>query len=231
MKYMGSKARHATKILPIILADRPADSLYVEPFMGGANTFHLVDGPKWGNDLNVDVVEMFKAIADGWEPPSAVTEEEYEAAKRDFSNPKRRGFVGVGCSYSGKFFGGYARGNDSKGRPRNYANESRQNVLRQAAGMRDARLTSISYLEMAIPDGSVVYCDPPYRGTTRYATSDFDSDKFWNWAADLSATCRVFVSEYQAPAEWECVWSTEAHSSLTQNTGAKRAVERLFTMG
>lgn len=228
MKYMGSKARYADQILPIVLAHRGGESLYVEPFMGGANTFHLVDGPKWGNDLNVDVVEMFKAIAEGWEPPTTVTEAEYEAAKTDYSNPRLRGFIGIASSYGGKFFGGYARGKDGKGQPRNYTAESRRNVLRQAPGMRGAHLTSMSYLEMDIPDGSVVYCDPPYRGVTQYGGA-FDSDKFWEWCAALSATCSVFVSEYAAPRGWRCVWSADTHTSLAKRPdGCKRATERLF---
>ena len=35
MKYMGSKARIANEILPIILKDRKDGQFYVEPFVGG----------------------------------------------------------------------------------------------------------------------------------------------------------------------------------------------------
>lgn len=230
MKYMGSKARWATQILPHIL-DARDERLYVEPFLGGANTFHLVGGPKWGNDANADVIAMFSAIAAGWNPPENVSEEDYREARLGNVPPHVRGFIGIGCSYAGKFFGGYARGNDSKGRPRNYAAESRANALRQAVGIVGARLTAVPYWEMDIPSGSIVYCDPPYANATKYATLDFDHAKFWEWCADLSMACRVFVSEYAAPPEWRCVWSALGYSSLTQDTGAKRATERLFTRG
>lgn len=35
MKYLGSKARIAKEILPIILKDRKVGQYYVEPFVGG----------------------------------------------------------------------------------------------------------------------------------------------------------------------------------------------------
>lgn len=229
---MGSKARIANDIMPIILRDRQHE-LYVEPFVGGANTFHLVSNPKWGNDLNHYVVAMLEAVGQGWVPPGLVTEGDYNRARCDvFMDPELRGFIGIGASYSGKFFGGYARGNDAKGNPRNYAMESRNNILRQAGGLHGARFTSMPYWEMDIPDGSVVYCDPPYGGVTRYSNTDpFDTDKFWEWAADLSRTCRVFVSEYSAPPGWTSVWQSRAIvSSLTKDTGSKTAVEQLWRL-
>ena len=226
MKYMGSKARYAKHILPIILKNRKPGSLYVEPFVGGANTFHLVESPKLGNDSNIYVVAMLSAVANGWEPPSEVSEEEYNNAKTQ-AHMALKGFIGIGCSYSGKFFGGYARGNNSKGGPRNYARESRDNILKQAPGLREAQFSSMPYWDMTIPDGSTVYCDPPYRGTTQYKDS-FDSDKFWAWAGELSASCDVFVSEYTAPEEWSEVWSKPVTSSLTKDTGSKLATEKLF---
>ena len=46
MKYMGSKARIAKYILPIILKDRKEGQCYVEPFVGGANMIDKVDGQR-----------------------------------------------------------------------------------------------------------------------------------------------------------------------------------------
>ena len=52
MKYMGSKARIAKYILPIILKDRKPDQWYVEPFVGGCNTIDKVEGLRLGSDAN-----------------------------------------------------------------------------------------------------------------------------------------------------------------------------------
>ena len=48
MKYMGSKARIAKYILPIILKDRKPDQWYVEPFVGGGNMPDIVTGKQIG---------------------------------------------------------------------------------------------------------------------------------------------------------------------------------------
>lgn len=39
---------------------------------------------------------------------------------------------------------------------------------------------------------------------------------------------KIFISEYSAPSDFKCIWEREQSSSLTQNTGGKRAIERLF---
>ena len=59
MKYMGSKARHAKEILPIILSTRKEDQWYVEPFVGGANVIDKVDGKRIGADINEPLIGMW----------------------------------------------------------------------------------------------------------------------------------------------------------------------------
>ena len=84
------------------------------------------------------------------------------------------------------------------------------------------------YNNLYIPENSVIYCDPPYENTTKYVGS-FDSSAFWNWCRiKASEGLTVFVSEYNAPDDFECVWSKSVCSSLTKDTGSKVAIERLF---
>ena len=84
------------------------------------------------------------------------------------------------------------------------------------------------YYELELPPNSIVYCDPPYEGTTKYA-NDFDHNLFWNWVRNISKQGHtVYVSEYNAPNDFECVWQKEIVSSLTQDTGSKKVVEKLF---
>lgn len=230
MKYMGSKARHAKHILPIILKDRKPGQWYVEPFVGGANTFHLVSGKKLANDSNQYLMSLLEAVGKGWKPPLEISESEYNVAKMlpEYMNNETIGFIGIGCSYGGKWFGGYARGNDSKGNPRNYAEESAKNILKQAGGL-NAVYQSGDYRDLNIPESSLIYCDPPYANATKYKDA-FDHSEFWRWCNEkVDEGHTVFVSEYNAPSDWTCVWQKEVTSSLTKNTGAKKATEKLFT--
>lgn len=230
MKYMGSKARHVKEILPIILKNRKPDQVYVEPFAGGMNVIHLVGGPRIAADVHEYLIALFSAVANGWIPPENVSEETYKQIKRNpESFPKHlAGFVGFGCSYSGKWWGGFARGNTNNGEPRNYAAESSRNIVRQSRGLVGVKFLNASYLQLEIPPQSLIYCDPPYAGTTKYRDA-FGHADFWKWCdAQYQSGHMIFVSEYNAPNHWRCVWEKKVNNTLVKNTGSKQGIERLF---
>ena len=231
MKYVGSKAKYAKYILPIILKDRMEFQWYCEPFCGGANLVDKVTGLRIANDINYYLIEMFKAIQNDWSPPNSISEAEYQYIKANPNefNPALVGFVSIACSYSGKEWGGYARGNDGKGNARNYCLESKKNLLNQKEALKGIVFSNLSYDKMVIPEHSIIYADIPYFGTTEYKNK-FDHNKFWLWADNqVKLGHKVFVSEYSAPADWQCVWNKEVFNSLTKDTGSKKGIERLFT--
>jgi DNA adenine methylase len=231
MKYMGSKARHAKDILPIILAGRKAGQFYVEPFVGGANTIDKVDGNRIGADIHPHLIAMWRAVSDGWMPPQEVSEDEYNECnnrRRNEHGDPILGYVGFVASYAGKWYGGFAR--DSAG-ARDYAAEGFRSAQKQFPKLRGVRFECADYRELDIPPNSIIYCDPPYRGTTGYASGAFDHDYFWHWCGDMHAAGNsVFVSEYEAPEGWKCVWSKEVNNTLAKGTGSKKGIERLFTL-
>lgn len=226
MKYMGSKARIAKEILPIILKDRTEGQWYVEPFVGGANLIDKVRGNRLGSDSNEYLIALLDAASKGWLPPVKFSEDEYKRVRDDKNNdPVMTGYAGFALSYGGKFFGGWCR--DGAGK-RNYVDESYRNALKQFPLLHGVQFVQSSYENLQIPPHSIVYCDPPYAGTTKYK-DEFDNEKFWGWCKNLSEQGhRVFVSEYNAPPEWIPVWQKEQVSSLTKDTGSKKAVEKLF---
>ena len=218
--------------------------VWIEPFVGGANMMqHLTRFDvkrKVGIDINLHVINMFIALQGGWKPLTEVNEHFYQELKKnsdvwsDFETSALTGFVGIGCSYSGKWFGGYARGNDNKGVPRNYARESADNVLTQIKSLKDVEFYHGNYKDLfnviCEPNEEVViYCDPPYANTTKYKNS-FDHTEFWKWCDEMvQKGFRIYVSEYNAPEGWRCIWSKEVNNSLTKETGSKQGVEKLFT--
>lgn len=228
MKYMGSKARHAKEILRVIEPYRKPDQAWVEPFVGGANMIDKVEAPlRIGGDFNEYVIALFQALQEGWEPPKALTEDEYQyySKFRDTENKAMVSYVGFPCSYGAKWFGGYCRSKDGN---RDYVGEAYRNVTKQLPLIRDVIFLHGSYDELPIPDDSLIYCDPPYEGTTKYR-DDFNHGKFWQWCRDMSdAGHTVFISEYNAPADFVAIWEKTVNSSLTKNTGGKKATEKLF---
>lgn len=231
MKYMGSKSRHAKEILKIILADRKPGQWFIETMVGGGNVIENVDGNRLGADIQPYVIATLKAASQGWLPPSTMTEEEYYDLRdyKDFYPEELVGYAGFALSYGGKWFGGWCRDKD---RVRNYADESYRNALKQFPKLKGATFVCSSYDELELPPGKhIIYCDPPYKGTTCYTgASWFKHDKFWQWVRDKTKEGhRVFVSEYVAPDDFTCIWAKDVRNDLT-NKGNSRAVEKLFRL-
>ena len=230
MKYMGSKNRIANDILPLMLKDRKEGQYWVEPFVGGANMIDKVTGNRIGSDLNKYLIACLQSIADGRIPNAKWSESLYNDIKnnKDKYIASITGYAGFALSYGGKWFGGWRRDKIGK---RNYVLEAHKNAVKQQPKLKGIEFASCSYDELSIPSNSIIYCDPPYQSTTKYK-DDFDHNKFWAWCEQkVKDGHTVFVSEYNAPDNWKCIWEKEIVSSLTQDTGSKKAIERLFTLG
>ena len=235
MRYMGSKARLAPALSRAILERVPSRALYVEPFLGSAAMFSAV-APSFdravGADAHPDLAEMWRAVAAGWVPPSVVSREEY-AALRYAEVSALRGFVGFGASFGGKWFGGYARHDPRPGR-RAAADASAASVARRAPALVGREIRHADYRELGelMSAGTVVYCDPPYAGTTAYAgVPPFDHGAFWECAAEWAGRgADVFVSEFAAPEGWQPVFEVSHRTVLTAGDNSRRSVERLFTL-
>lgn len=229
MKYMGSKNAIAKEIIPIMETVRNGRT-WVEPFVGGANMIDKITGKRIGNDLNHYLIAMWKALQNGWEMPDFISEAEYKDLQNNKDNrpPELVAFVGFNTSFGGKWFGGYARGKNNKGEQRNYTIEGKRNILKQLPNLKGVQFTSIPYLEMEIPTNSLIYCDPPYEGTTKYKDG-FDHSKFWDWCRLKAKEGHiVFVSEYNAPNDFKCVWSKTLTCDLAKSD--KDRTEKLFTL-
>jgi len=227
MKYMGSKNRIAKHILPIMLAERNPEQFWVEPFVGGANMIDKVQGKRIGADINPYLIDALIAIRDcvAQLPKNnkEFTEENYKELRKS-DNYKYKGYAGFAFSYGGKWLGGWSR--DSL--KRDYVKASYKNAINQSPRLNGVRLVNESYLNLQIPENSLIYCDPPYGGVTKYAM-DFNHVEFWQWCRDRENEGHiVFVSEYNAPNDFKCVWEKKVNSSLTKNTGSKKAIEKLF---
>ena len=224
MKYMGSKNRIAKDILPIILKDRKPGQWYVETMVGGGNLIDKVEGKRIGADVNPYVIEALKFIRDTPEDlPDHISEAEYKEMKAlQFLNGVT-GWAAFSCSFGAKWFGGYARGEN-----RNHCAEAKRNALAQSPKLKGCLFINSSYQYLDIPKNSIIYCDPPYEGTTGYK-GNFDHASFWDWARKKSQEGHsVFISEYNAPADFDCVWSGGLTTSFSTSTSI-RAIEKLFT--
>lgn len=119
-----------------------------------------------------------------------------------------------------------------KGKRIDLQNLGRLNRLNSLAAFSEEekqRLTigSVDFAEVEIPSDSVVYCDPPYRGTEGYRKAKgFSHDRFYEWA--LRQDVPVFVSEYAMPEDFVEVAAWQKCCKMKPTSNSLSTTEKLF---
>ena len=234
MKYMGSKRRISKDLVNIINEFIKKNNIieYTEPFVGGANVIDKVNCKyKKGYDNNKYLIAMFNALNKGYQPPENITKEFYYEVKenKDKFSEELVSIVGFCASYNAKWFGGYAPLTITKnGNVRNYYSESIRNLMKQKEQLKDVLFIAEDYRNIKNLENNLIYCDPPYKGTTQYGyDKNFNSDEFWKWVREKSKNNIVLVSEYNAPDDFECIYEKQLTTTLDKNS-RKKDTEKLF---
>lgn len=240
MKYMGSKARIVHEILPIML-DKEHDT-FVDAFCGGCSVIENVPDTyrRIANDKNKYLIEMWKALQAGTKFKEEIPRKLYADARDCYHGKNGRytdaavGWIGFMASFNGRFFDGGYSGHNVVGKNRkvrDYIRGQIENTMRDVPLIKGVEFYSGSYDELVIPDKSIVYYDLPYKATKKYDVSkNFDYESFYICCMEMARRGhKVFISEYQMPQEFRCVWEKEVTNSLNPNI-TKRPVERLFTI-
>ena len=167
---------------------------------------------------------MWKELQNGWLPPQSLTREEYISIKNNKNvEPQLTGFVGFGNSFGGKWFGGYV---EYRSKKYDYCLSAYNSVLRKLKNLKDVVFYNLDYKDVNIPEGSLVYCDIPYRNTTQYCKEEvgvFNHNEFYQWVKDNSDKYDIYISEYKenVPNDFEIVWELESKQSLRNSKNEK----------
>ncbi len=230
MKYLGGKSRIAKQLASYLnqyIIDNSITN-YIEPFCGAAwVTQEIACNTRVAMDIHPDLIMMWKELQRGWVPPEVVSEQEYAELKKQESSALR-GFVGFGSSFSGKWFGGYAR---SKTSDRNYTKEAKNTLLKKISKLQDVHFANRSYDTIPIESISnrLIYCDCPYIGTTGYSCGKFDHNAFYAWCRAAAKNNHVFISEYTMPDDFETVLTIQTKTDMSNAAGQKEVrIEKLF---
>ena len=201
---------------------------------GGLNITSKIGGEIIACDYNKYIIALYNAILKGYELPDYISEEEYYELKYNKEkNEILAGFVGFGCSYSGKFFGNYAK--NSTGR--NYCKNAKNSLMRKFSNIDKENIQFVwsNYKDLK-PMGYLVYCDPPYKSNTQstmqsYGVEEFDSSLFWDVMREWSKNNTVIISEYEAPDDFECIKEIHTKTDIRNSDGKREnRVERLFRL-
>lgn len=246
MKYMGNKQRIVDDILKIIFNYANPTNTFVDLFCGSCAIIEKVPDTfiKIANDKNKFLIEMFKSLVNGNEYPKVITKNAYDT-RRDLYNLSKRhlvltaedyaeiGWYGWMASFNGRFFsGGYSGHNVllKNGKTRDYITEQINNTLKSIPKLKNINFISEEYDKVDIPQGSIVYCDPPYKDTKQYETSkNFDYEKFYNWCRKNKEQYQIFISEYNMPEDFKCIWQKEITNSMN-TTKTYKPIEKLFIL-
>ena len=239
MRYMGGKFRQRRAIADALRPYIDEGTTYVEPFLGGGWSFAYVietcrPAHAIGADVNGSLIELWrKVVTEGvdWLPTSLEeVEENYQTYKavQDMSDPLTA-WYGTACSFGGKWFGGVARSTKNGVVDRNSFKSQAKSTEHKAASMRkcpDLQLLCCSYEDLEIPNGTVVYCDPPYSGgksrTKAHRFDDFDVDAYYGWVRELSQRCVVVCTTFDPPEDFEVLYDW-GDTRVTHLNGRDRA--------
>ena len=240
MKYVGSKNRIAKDIVPIIqrCIDENKIKTYIEPFAGGMNIIDKIKCEnRFANDNNPYLIELFKNLDKLDTLPNVIDKDTYDKVRDNYNNKGNAysdwytGAIGFLASYNGRFFdGGYAKTLITKtGVTRNYYLEAKNNLLAQRPYLADIHFSCGDYETTGNVSSAVIYCDIPYKGVKQYTTSkNFDYDRFWDWARNMSTNNIVIISELNAPNDFNCIWEQTLLRTI-DNTKRVASTEKLFT--
>ena len=238
MRYMGSKNRLSKELVPIINSYITTGTKgYIEPFVGGANIIDKINcDNKFGFDVHKELIALLNYVKYNPEKiPDVIYEDEYKNVK---SNKEKYedwyvGLVGFCASFGAKYFGGYARDskNDTTGK---WSRGAIKNLLKQQPNLKDITFECKDFRDISNINGYVIYCDPPYRNTTKYKTETFPYEEFYDWCREMSKDNVVLISEYWMPDDFECIWEKESKvnfdSNRKSNEDKNKRIEKLFKL-
>ena len=109
-----------------------------------------------------------------------------------------------------------------------------RNLKKQSPNLKDINFYNCDFRDLPKDKikGYVIYCDIPYKGTTKYKTEQFPYEEFYQWCKDMAKDNIVLISEYNMPKVFRVIWEKETKVNFDSNRKAEdkanKRVERLF---
>ena len=102
--------------------------------------------------------------------------------------------------------------------------------LERLQQLQQLKSTNLSYEAFSNIEGAIFYLDPPYENTTHKTyKGDFDSQKFYDWAVEMSKKNIVLISSYEISDDrFTCVYEFEKARSTMRPCGDGKRTEKLF---
>lgn len=231
-QYHGGKSRHSKAIYSAIMKDLNGKEIkgLVEPFCGGLNvTKEFINYKCYCFDSNEELIYMYSFIKDNGLPEMPIiTKERHKELLVQEEYSFEGAFSNFFCTYMCKYRDSFAS-NDTKEKWHNQRYRSIEKSLStiKAANFKCCKFTEIEKFIDINSGGYIIYCDPPYAGTTNYKNNDFNSDEFWTLVEKWSSFGNyVYVSELQCPIESEVIYEKSLNVGMSRNKN--KMTDKLF---
>lgn len=243
--YMGNKSRLLDRIHGTLsVLDIPRFDTFVDLFCGGGSVGYSMV-PKGVkiimNDIDPGLIALHKTIRDDperlffFEKMKAPTKEMFNLMKQGCSDYDTFNKFIYSFSTNGK---AYLWGETRLNTPPEQLNRQRTEPRERMRHLDDINalygrywpditFLNQSYDEVEIPQGALVFCDPPYRNTAGYSSGDFDHERFYAWC--LACENIVLISEYDMPSDFYLLDEYSLASQGGGNKNTKDVVERLYS--
>lgn len=224
MQYYGGKSR-IKKYLHEILNKLAKDKVFVDLFCGACNVVEGITTAKerMANDINPYLIALLKDVQAGYIPPEKVTQEMYyKAMVYDKDYPEALvGFLLIGCTCGGGWRSGFAHNSNH----RNYALNAKRTLMKQKHKLKGVKFSCMDFQKLKIPDGAVVYCDPPYKGTAlKYYKNKFDYEAFERWVEENKHRLTIVISEYEQNENknYKTIWRKPSKVNMDNLNGSRK---------
>lgn len=205
---------------------------YLEPFCGCLGVMRHISGFNnlIANDFNPNIILMWRKIQQGWTLPNEIGKDEFKSIQETKS--AENGFYSITSSYSGIIGGGFRTNHTLKnGKKINFFQRSKNDIQKIGVFIKESNIEFLNqdYSDFN-PENMVIYCDPPYKDNKFRVPyfNDFDSVQFWELMRKWSSNNIVFISEYEAPSDFTCVW--EMPMKTTFGKKSKNRNEKIFML-
>jgi site-specific DNA-adenine methylase len=213
-----------------ILNDTKYKLPYLEPFVGFCGVLkHFAndtDRDLEASDINPDIINMWKALQDGWIPDGKCSKKKYDQLKVQEKSTPERTFYGHVCSFGGIFFNSFINNGS-----RDYAKMGTRSIIQIAQQVERVHFKQSDYQKLR-PRYKLIYCDPPYKNNQirNKMFSSFDSEEFWEIMRKWSKQNIVVISELTSPHDFQCIWEISRPTLAARNHSKtkQRHTEKLF---
>lgn len=238
MRYMGSKRFMVYDIKNIIETVRDLKNVdhFYDLFMGGCSVIENINIKyRIGNDLNKYLIAFINHIRDNGvnELPEFISREQWYKVKNNMKDfPDWYVFYAMNFgSFNGNWGQGYGGTViDKSGNEGNKILSSKNSLIKEIDKLKGFEVVQGDYRDIQVKPGSIVYLDPPYKGTNGYkgAGDKFNHNEFYDYALELSKSNFVLISEYRMPKQFKIIKTVNKEYSF--KGGNSDSIECLFVV-